>query len=415
MRNHLLALALTLLSAQAFAKTHFNSRTKIITDTSAGPRFRSLVMADMTGDGLKEFVGFTQDINGFEISVGQGDYPNSLIARMDSHGSASWLNADGSAVLIDQVFVGKFTSSSKENFCFRSRTPAYYGVYARVYCFEVSGSSVVQSYGSGFTVPVSWLAGYQQLAGDFDGDGFDELITYDGGNGGNVHMFEWNQYVAGAIYMGLSDKSDFDASNLSGFNFIGGISMYAGNFANFSGEGTRDDLFVYNQTTGNSWVFHSRLAGGKTVFWALIGPYGGLLTSREEPVIADADGDGYEDLITHDTLYGWNRYRSLQTPTLFSSLASNHPDQGNIKTYASATENHLYMGKLRYVYEGGSSLMRDDAIEYDVSTATYHRYDARFCAPASCGGSGVQTYWAYYDFYQSMFYYNFVMTYGGVP
>jgi hypothetical protein len=287
-----------------------------------------------------------------------------------------------------------------------------------VYCFELYGSTLIESIGSGFTVPTAWLAGRQLITGDFDGDGFDELLTYDGSTGADARMWEWNQPAGIPSDRGFSAKLDFDAANLSGLSSPGGIVMYAGNFANFSGEGVRDDLLVYNLTTRDSWVFHSRYAGGKTVFWGLYGPWGPLTTGAEEISVADADGDGYEDLITHDTQYGNNRFRSLQTSTLLAPLAWAHPDSGNLPTFGSPNETHLYFAKMSYFPgEGGNTNTRDDVWLFDVPANYYRRYDARFCDPSwsGCPSYGLQTYWIWFAEPRPTMFSNLVMSYGGVP
>ena len=61
MRTKLIGLVIAslIVALPVAAKTHFNSKQKLITDVAASPQYRNLVMADMNGDGLKELVGYT--------------------------------------------------------------------------------------------------------------------------------------------------------------------------------------------------------------------------------------------------------------------------------------------------------------------------------------------------------------------
>ncbi len=387
-----------LLSMPAEAKSHFNSKRRMITDPTAGPAFKSIVMADMNGDGLKEFVGFTQDSGGFKISIGTTGYGPTVIASFDSHFEWwNWRMPNDSVIQIREVFVGKFTSTSKENFCFRSRANYYAPAYDQIFCFELVGSTIVKSLGSATTVPIGWTAGRGVVTGDFDGDGLDELLTYNTGDGSDVRMFAYNQPMAGDSEGGLIEKNGIDPGNLTAFSAPGSVEMHVGNFANHAGESIRDDLFVLNTYTRQSWVFHARKPGaGLTTFWGYVGPVNGTTWGNEEVSVADADGDGYEDLIAHDTLYGNNRFLTLNNACVYCAMPYKQPESGQLPWYGSANETHLYFGKMAFFWgEGGNTNTRDDVMLLDVPAKTYHRYDARWCPAGSsgCGSAGARTYW----------------------
>lgn len=404
--------ALVLAASPAAAKTHFNSREKLFTNASASPPHRNLILADMDGDGRKDLVGYTQDAWGWEISVGDATSQNTpLKARLDSHGDPAFRMSNGSVVSIDRVFAGHFTSSLREDVCFRSVANGYYWDSGRIYCFMMSGGALVQTAGSSLSAPPAWQQTHAYTVGDFDGDGLDELLTYNGSNGGDAMVFE---YTPSGSLQGFWNKSDFDRGNLAGFYAPGAITMFVGNFADHSGEGRRDDLFVFNHTTRNAWVFHARRDGaGKTTFWVRSNVTGSLTSGNEWPTIADADGNGFEDLILHDRYYGNLRFLSLGDFSHFQPLPYGSPVQGQLPWFGSATEHYLFFAELTTFAEGGGSERRDDVLAFIVPWNQYRAYDARFCA-SGCG-SPMKTYWWRWSSAISTMLANLQMTYSGMP
>lgn len=417
MKSTLLLTTVAVAASSAEARTHFNSREKLITNASASPRHRNLFLADADGDGKKDLIGYTQDAWGWEISVGNATtYTTPLKARLDSHANPSQFRMPNGAVIsIQHVFAGRFTDRVREDICFRSTASGYYWESGLILCFRMTGGTLVEVPGSRVTAPPAWRASHAYTVGDFDGDGFDELLTYDGGDGRDAMVFEYNPAVGGRIDYGFWNKADFDRGNLTGFSSPGAISMLVGNFADHWGEGTRDDLFVFNHTTKQSWVFHGRRDGaGRTTFWVRSGPSGAITTGAEWPTLADADGNGYEDLILHDRNYGNLRFLSLGDTSLYQPLPYGSPVPGQLPWFGSATEHYLLFGELNTFSEGGGSERRDDAIAFIVPWNEYRAYDARYCA-SGCGSAPMRTYWWRWTSSVSSVLANLQMTYLGMP
>ena len=78
---------------------------------------------------------------------------------------------------------------------------------------------LVQTFGSGLTAPPAWQQTHAYTVGDFDGDGLDELLTYNGSNGSDVMVFEYNP---SATFQGFWNKSEFDRGSLASFEASSG-------------------------------------------------------------------------------------------------------------------------------------------------------------------------------------------------
>jgi hypothetical protein len=362
-------------AGDASARTHFNSLTRMRTSA-----YKNLSLADVNGDGRADLVGFTQDEYGFKISVGSADWPNPLMASFDSHGVAGW-----GGIHIDKIFTGHFDSPTRESVCFRSKTNGYDPYWESIYCFVLYGSSSTLSPTSSDPSPHTWDPGDAYAVGDVDGNGYDELLVYSPWNIRSLDVYDYAHGPAQGFW-----HHDFDLGNLPASWSGNFTELYVGDFADFGvdGSGRRDDLLIYNRSTGELQRLDSRVAGGKTVYWVAWNTFG-TVQANEEIGVADADGNGFEDLILHDTQNGLVRFLTTLWPV--NALPYGQPEQGQIPTtFTTPFGSRIYWGLMKYhAGEGGNTNTRDDAFVYFPGSDSYSRYDARFY-------NGVRTYWWYY-------------------
>jgi hypothetical protein len=387
----MLCLAALLVTSTAAARSPSNSHTRLKT-----PHGEQLALADLDGDGRKEFVGWTQDQYGFEISVMSPDSPWTRRARFDSHGNASYFGN-----YIRSFFTGRFDSTTQESVCFYTQNPNNYGYIPRIYCFRMQNGTLVET--SNLTAPPQWQYDSKYAVGDFDGNGFDEVLIYRQ-NGRDLHILKYNQQFLGYTEYGFS-RWNFDYGNLAQFNWEGGVEFHVGNLADYENEGRRDDLLVFNVTTRQLARYDARLWNGNTTFWWAY-TSASVVTANEEVLVAEANGDGLEDLILHDIWYGNTRFLNAgdaNLPALRGGMVSSRMSSGNIPRFSTPTENYLFFGILsRASSEPTFENLRDDALVYVVNDRTYYRYDnvveQNSCPPyyPNCT-LRTQTYWWVYS------------------
>ena len=367
-----------------------------------------LLLADIDGDGKKDFVGYSQDTFGFKISAASTDYPFTKIAEFDSRGGSGY-----AGVFIDKIWTGRFQDKKQESVCFRTKdTRGYYWYDQKIYClhralgYSMPPEPYFEVTVRGQSSPAQWMSAESQVAvGDFDGDGYDELLTYspNGYIASDMHVFGYVRYNATSGAFGLKTVN---MGELKQFTASGMIEVHVGNFEDFveSCSGwqcyiaipkKRSDLMVFNRTLGQIVRYDARGAERETSFFRKYNTTANFVEPREELRVADADGDGFEDVIIHDTLYGNNRFLAPQSGLVPMPYAK--PLEGQLPWYGSASEHHTYFGLMKNIPgEDGNTNTRDDALVYFNSTDSYARYDARF------SGSSRQTYWFYYQVPRTM-------------
>jgi hypothetical protein len=384
----LVCLALMLIAASASARARSNAHTRLKTPNGN----EQLALADLNGDGKKEFIGWTQEYTGFEISVMSADSPWQQMARLDVRGNSAYFGH-----YIKSFFTGYFDSTTQESICFYTQNPNNYGYIPRVFCFMLSYGSLVET--SSYTAPPEWMIDSKYAVGDFDGNGYDEVLIYRQ-NGRDLHVLKYNQRFPNYTTYGFSRMASFDYGNLAGFDWTGGVEFHVGNIVDYPNEGRRDDLLVFNVSTRQIARYDSRLYNGMTTFWWAY-TSASVVGGNEEVMVAEANGDGLEDLILHDIWYGNTRFLNAADytlPALKGGRLGSRLSSGNIPRFSTPTENYLFFGILsRASAEPTYENLRDDALVYIPGERNYLRYDNAWesasCAPYQPCYTGTQTWW----------------------
>jgi len=140
-------------------------------------------------------------------------------------------------------------------------------------------------FNSGGTVEYS--GDYKPVAGDFNGDGRDDLLLY--GSGDNGDAVRWGR----ATHSGATQNGWFDINgtvNVSG--------TYRPETGDFNGDG-RCDVFWYNPGTAQDYIWYGRAtnAGGDNGWWD---SYTTEFAGDYNPVITgDYNGDGKFDIFLY--------------------------------------------------------------------------------------------------------------------
>ncbi len=207
--------------------------------------------------------------------------------------------------------------------------------------------------------------------GDFDGDGYDEVITYDRATGGSARVWSFDRRT-GKFY----ERPEIlgNLAGWQGFSGGGGALMFAGNFNDNDGFVRLDDLLVYNETTKQILVLEGRRPGGAYArlwvwYWSVLDvqPY-------EELSVATfaSSASGFDNIV----ISAWTG-QSAGTIRAYSAawpLTYLPSYQGQIIFRPRdnfAGDVHLVWGDL-----GAWDPTRDDAIQFIPGKGLYYGFDA---------------------------------------
>jgi hypothetical protein len=221
--------------------------------------------------------------------------------------------------------------------------------------------------------------------GDFDGDGYDEVLTYDAPTGANPRIWRYHRTNrAFERYIPLSDNLMDRVPDASD-----PVVMYTGNIDDTDGPKT-DDLILYHTIKKTIEVFGSRVPGGGSQrFW---GAYTARLryplTDNDELTMARFDANGYDALVVNTyagSLAGTIRAYDLATATPALIVTAKQGDIPHLPASSFTGEAHLIWADL-----GEHDPLRDDAIQFQTTTNRYFASDARpgtSSAPGTWSGS----------------------------
>lgn len=277
-----------------------------VRDSSTRYRPWNLGLADINGDGVLDWIG--QD--------DQQDYDVDLYAGSGidiTYILSGWVGRDHIMKPLYTI-TGHFWNTARLDTCGVSQTSLVWP-NKLVNCFEVYRGALYH-FGSAHGATgneiindlpfrpdaTSELRGY--TVGDFDGDGYDEILTYNRFNGTEVRLYRYDR-PAGRFTLNTS----FALGDLAAFNVPGGVEMLAANFHDPDGA-RRDDLVVYSRSTRVLWGYRSLLVSGQKTFganWQAALTFG----SQHQLIVANVNGDAHDDLVVVDTTTGVTQFRWL--------------------------------------------------------------------------------------------------------
>ncbi len=350
MKRSLLSISLlaTLLwPGVASAQPHSNTQNRIP---------GNLYLADMNGDKIQDWlVTSNRDV---------------FIARTNFQAEGYTFRRLDSKII--RAFTGYFSSSTKETSCFILQS-------GKLQCFGLSPDT--KSLWWAWTQN-NFVAGNEHaIVGDFTGDNKDDVLVYKPSAG------TFRLYTKGPqgwfIRLG-ADK--FDIGNLSDSNKFKNKQIRVGNFGNFSGEGTRDDLLIYDPNSRQVMRYDARKNNqGKTTFWWAFTTGTNAYSRDEEVTVANVLGGNTEQVVLHNTKTGGYRFRKVEY------------NNGQLKPFSmtsgqmsSEPGTKLFWGDLKHrPNESGGSDKRDDAIVYIPSWKGINVASGRW------DGSKKTYWWAY--------------------
>ena len=277
-------------------------------------------------------------------------------------------------------FKGHFTRSNQDDMC----------VYYRdmlsnqtITCFDQYGSTLYAGNPSEsntsfvFSMPTTPTGGHGYTVGDFDGDGYDEIVTYNRWDGSAARAWHYDK----SSYRFVENPNLI--ANVGGLSWAGGVQFFAGNFHNADGLIGLDDLVAYNQTTHQVIVYESRRPSlGYARFWTWYGPWGVPGASGDVEVsVARYAETGFDALVLNTAQGTGNRGKlnafSLAYPmTDITSMS----DMANMQTAYTTG----FTGKVHLVWAEINSpdALRDDTIQFFDDYSQYSVYDAHPGSPA---------------------------------
>jgi hypothetical protein len=306
MRNTaLLVAALVGISSIASLPSTAEARAR---DHSGRVRPAGLGRADVDGDGIAEWVGLDNERRD-SVNIYLGSNSDFYITRL----LGGWIGFSNVTYPLYTI-TGHFQSRTKDDVCVFSML--YLGwAQPRLDCFTYYAPYQMYAFGDvsgGSSGAMHWWLPTQVEAasepkgyavGDFDGDGFDEIVTYDHATGANIKFWRYNPPTGTFV-----SNPNIGIGNLTGFSWAGGVELRAGELSGPDANGTRrDDLLVFNRSTRQVSMYWSAFDSNHQVFWwAYTWPT--PVTADEDFEVASADGDSCDDLITMNRNSGAMRF-----------------------------------------------------------------------------------------------------------
>ncbi len=328
----------------AHARTHYSS---------SQPWTRGVRLADVDGDGLKDLVGWSADGYSSWFTASTASYPIDRFATRNI-----------GQLGIASIFHGRFVHRESESVCLRLTYPTS-GHYQ---CFSQAGDGFLEeTYG---LTAMPW--GSDGLAaGDFDGDGHDELLSF---GGGSYRLWRWND---------AAHAFQARPANLINLRGIAG-EVHVGRFES-NLETLGDSVLVRRYSDGKLFRFDTMDPYGIGELWFMGGAPLTALAATTRLYVADVNGDGFEDVVLHRPT--WPQLTGYQV-TPWGSLAEITHDFGQVWH-----EGEYLWGLVKRIDEPGASATRDDVYVFQPDDGV-GLYAARW-SPGwiDYPEPGFQTYW----------------------
>jgi hypothetical protein len=346
-------------------------------DHSGRVRPQGLGRADVDGDGIADWVGIDTERQG-SVNVYLGSNRDFYITRLTG-GATGFSNVTYPRYTI----TGHFQSRTKDDICVFSML--YLGwAQPRLDCYTYNAPYQMYGFGNvsaGSGGDMHWALPMQiesasapqgYAVGDFDGDGFDEIVTYDHAAGANIKFWRYNPPTGTFV-----QNPNIDIGNLGGLSWPGGVELRSGELSGPDASGARrDDLLVFNRSNRQASMYWSALSGNHQVFWWAY-TWSTPVTTDEDFEVASADGDACDDLISMNHNTGAMRFLELCD---WSKLMTPRPGvvQGNI---TSASNQGIH-------FMSSSNGNGRDEITAVFADTTVQRF-----GPVTDGDQQTQTYW----------------------
>lgn len=313
--------------------TVFGSGTKVFelsNSNGGGSAHRNLYFNELThikngdfdGDGKTELLIVApynfqrQDyVEDYEVFVVGEEYPN---GHQVNHFGYEHING---------VLVLDYNGDGTDEFIVTNDQHFAQGVHSILYDFNLTYSAVgggifkpnlVQSQTQWPVLAVSTsVLPHTQLQnwfGDFNGDGTEDIISWNTFNSGSFGS--WQLIYSDADYFGHYDNSTYRTLNIQGAPIqnlsvlgpqnSGGTSNgdYSMHIADFNGDGLDDILQLEYKASINQHTYHLWYSTGSGDFVEETGGYPGSVSYKSN-IVGDYNGDGQADIL-YVTQYGWH-------------------------------------------------------------------------------------------------------------
>lgn len=316
------------------------------------PLPRQISIGDIDGDGLQDMVQFA----GNRIFAYRTNYTRDGIL----HG---YLDSE-----IRQLVIGDFDSKSttnrREEICAVHKDNTFR-------CYTASKDK--RELWWWFTQPNFISSDEQAIVGDFDGDGNDDIMTYNPSNGA---IEVWARQPGAFEFRPLKDFTLGNLGQLDRKNKV----LFAGEFGQTTG---RDDLLVWDKSAGTIYRYDSVTdKSGKRTFWWAFTTKSGFVKPGQTVRIANLTGGAQDGVVLTDGKGGYQFFQAVYDK---GNLAPQTGlDLGNLPSHKGMD---AYFGRFAaWSSEPGTN--RDDVLLYNRSTNELARLDARWDA-----NKKKMTYW----------------------
>ena len=316
------------------------------------PLPRHISIGDIDGDGLQDMVQFA----GNRIFAYRTNYTRDGIL----HG---YLDSE-----VRQLVLGDFetqsTTKRREEICAVHKDNTFR-------CYGASPNK--RELWWWFTQPNFISNDEQAIVGDFDGDGNDDIMTYNPSNGA-IEL--WARQPGAFEFRPLKD---FTLGNLGKIDRKNKV-LLAGEFGQNAG---RDDLLVWDKSAGRIYRYDSVTdKSGKRTFWWAFTTKTGFVKSGQTVRVANLTGGTHDGVVLTD---GKGGYQFFQAKYDNGRLAPQTGlDLGNLPNHKGMD---AYFGRFAH-WSNEPGTDRDDVLLYNRSTNQLARLDARWDA-----NKKRKTYW----------------------
>jgi hypothetical protein len=313
------------------------SHTGRARDSSSRIRPYGLNIGDVDGNGMHEWIGLKKTGDGYwqHINIHLGSNANFYIDRMNGGGFSVY---GGSSVWYPRyTFVGRFLNSMKDDVCIFSLIYTYGsggGIKPEIRCYQYYWNGLYafgNLHGETGGLMAAWMPGdvnsanewYGFAIGDFDGDGYDDIMTYYRSTGSGIQVWRYDSATARFV---INDRVNI--GDLRQQNWPGPVNAFAGEVYSAGATDRRDDVVFYNRDSRYVRRFATIDDAGKAKFvsW-MTSPFS--LGPNDDVAVANSNGGTFDDFVAVDTTNGFVRFLRLTGTTSFFTPVPN-VEQGNL-------------------------------------------------------------------------------------